>query len=372
MKYLTILCVLLITSCSGGSGPDQSKQNKPSGSKPATQTPAPTQQMSKPPAATPKPPAAQTDQPKPAEQSNAPASESEQSGAKQRSFSIDKYREIAKRLPLSNQTLAGTWVAVWETAKERSNIQNEPVVAGSPLIILESIEVVVIRAGKETGEYEVASCYGKGFEKVKRVGNEIKTDSRTFIVVDNRNMTAIYNRSDSWDLAPRPGTPTNVNVKRTYDEMTTAAATYVKMSDKTGRISELTQTWIDDKQEIKKDIYCADIEVFKKDGLNRVRLGSDDAMEFTITSSDLDPAVPLARVLEPNFKNTTNRKGLLDTGETLCKAYFNFEEPLPVNKNLEFDYRYTIIEQLPHPDDPGATLGERKLTGSTLIDLNAL
>lgn len=45
-----------------------------------------------------------------------------------------------------------------------------------------------------------------------------------------------------------------------------------------------------------------------------------------MTSSDLDPSVPLARMNEPTLNTAISpHTGLMDTGETLCKAALNYE-----------------------------------------------
>lgn len=367
MKKTVLLSLLLLSACSSSNDPSNIPASGSSGSgnnggQTTTSESGGNQNSST------TPPATSENTPT----SPAPASTSEQTGQKQGQFAISTYQDIARRKVLTKTSLEGTWAAVWETTKQRSNIVGEPVVEGTPTLLSETVEFVVIKAGASADEYQVASCHGDGFETVTRTGNTLNTRYRDLTVVDDQNMTARFTRMDSWDLKPRPGTPSGFEITRTYDETTTATGRFIKLSDATTRLSELSQEWVDDRQTINKNVYCASIEEFDSDKLNRVRLGSDDALEFVITQSDLDPAVPLARVLETTFTETDGRKGLLDTGETQCKAFFNFNEVLPNKKNIEFDFRYTIIEQLPAPDNPGATRGERRLTGTAFIDLSAI
>ena len=226
-------------------------------------------------------------------------------------FNIGDYDALTANV--SNKSIAGTWVAVWDIDKERSNIKSAPLV--SPRLISSRLEMVVVRAKGEG--YEVANCHGEGFEAAKLNNGKLTTASRSLNVLSNRGMAYNDVVSKKVNLTPMYG----MDYERSYEEKATYKVHYIKVSDATGPIGSFTQNWNTSTESVSKDVYCGMIDNLN-DGLKRIRLGSDDGMQF-VTSQSIDPEVPTALISEPTFKG--EGKGHINTDIELCEASFYFD-----------------------------------------------
>lgn len=352
--HSVILFSLLLAACGGSTTSDSEKTSKPDA--PKTETPQTSTDPNN-------------------------SSTSINTGIKLEKFSIQAYADLAKRTSVNSDSLEGTWAAVWSTEKKRTNIKVEPVVAGTPNLKSDTLELVIIKKTKGDNNYRVASCHGDGFEAATLTDNKLVTKNRTLSVEgsDNKNMIGSYYDKQDIVLKPRPGTPAiGLSATRSFTNEIISSGRYIKISNSIESLGKMKQHWDDDTdpsndnfQKTTKEIYCASIETFVENGANLVRIGSDDKMEFIVTPSDLDPSVPLAKINEPTFNTVkSSHTGLMDTGETLCKAALNIHEVKEVNKNIEFQFDVIISELLADPEDENATIGERVMQAEIDIDLS--
>lgn len=308
-------------------------------------------------------------------------STSTNTGIKLEKFSIEVYEDLAKRTSVKTDSLEGTWAAVWSTEKKRTNIKVEPVVAGTPNLKSNTLELIIIKKAEGDNNYVVASCHGEGFEAAILTDNKLVTKTRTLSVegTDNKNMIASYYDKQDIVLKPRPGTPAiGLSATRSFTNEVISSGRYIKIASSIESLGEMEQYWDDDtdpsngnQQTNTKKIYCASIETFIEGGANLVRIGGDDKMEFVMTPSDLDPSVPLARIYEPTFNTEISpHTGLMDTGETLCKAALNIYEVKTADKNIKFEFNVFISELLADPNNENATIGERIMDTNVSIDLS--
>ena len=224
----------------------------------------------------------------------------------------------------SDQSLAGTWVAVWDIDKVRSNIKAAPLV--SPRLISSRLEMVVIRPKGDS--YEVGSCHGKGLEQATLKGGKLTTASRSLSVKNNRSMSLSKIVSKNVQLTPMYG----MDYERSYDEKATFKARYIKVSDSTAAVGSFSQYWSTANGVIEKNVYCGMIDNLN-DGLQRIRMGSDDAMQF-VSSGSIDPEVPAALISEPTFKG--EGKGYINTEIELCEGAFYFDSTEAANKSFNY------------------------------------
>lgn len=249
-------------------------------------------------------------------------SDAEWEGSSDWKFNLSKYEKMNSKV--STDTLAGTWVAVWDIDKVRSNIKTAPYV--NPNLKISRLEMVVIRPDGDA--FEMGTCDGKGFEKITSDRNGLKTYSRSLSIINNKTLMLDQVVSKNVQLKPMYG----YDYERSYDEKGTFKAKYIKVSDQYGPLGQLVQNWNTGSPEIKKDIYCGTIDRMN-DGLDRVRVGSDDEMKFIMASS-IDPIHPTHLISEPKYTGTG--KGMINTELELCEGAYYFDSEEPEDKRFGF------------------------------------
>lgn len=239
-------------------------------------------------------------------------------------FDISRFKPEAN---ISQDTLAGTWVAVWDIDQQRSNILAAPFVL--PHLKTSRLEMLVI---KPSGQgYTIGHCFGNGMEPVTINGQQLTTESRNLTINNNSNMTLSQSYTKSVTMPALVG-----DWERSYDEKATIKAQYVKISDSVKPIGEFSQHWSTSSDEYKKQVYCSSLDNMN-DGTYRAYVGSDDKMKWVVSTS-VDPSVPTALIEEPEFKG----KGSINTGIELCMASLDILTAKP--DDIFFDY-YVINQQ---------------------------
>ena len=230
---------------------------------------------------------------------------------------------------VSKETLAGTWVAVWDIDQQRSDILAAPFVM--PELKTSRLELLVIRQAGQG--FEMGHCFGNGMEPVKISGDKLTTASRNLIIHNNTTMALEENYAKSVTMPALVG-----DWKRSYNEKASLKANYVKISDSVEPVGSLSQYWSTANNIIEKDIYCSSLNTMN-DGTIRVYVGSDDDMKYVISTS-IDPSEPTAVIDEPKFKG--EGEGSIDTGIELCMAAIDVLEARP--NDIMFQY-YVVNQQ---------------------------
>jgi len=232
---------------------------------------------------------------------------------------------LAKNETVSETSIAGTWVAAWSIASERSDIVAAPRIEQYPDLQVNRVEFVVIRPAEEEGQFEMASCNGNGFESVAATADKITTASReTLILESNKSMVMSYSTGPEKVVVPRLNE--SFDYEPSFVEKQTVNARYIKVSDSYDALGQFTQDWRPttlsptdpSHAEITKNLYCTQLDHVTNAGLYTLRLGSDDAMKLHVTGSDYNPVEPMAYVSEPTYEGPLS--GLIDTGAEACKA----------------------------------------------------
>lgn len=253
-----------------------------------------------------------------------------------------------KNETVAEESIAGTWIAVWDIVSERTDITTAPRIEQFPVLKVKRTEFVVIRPTAERGQFEMASCNGNGMEAVTLTDKRLSSKSRNLEVESNKIMKMLYSISGQKVVVPRLNK--NFDYEPSYIEKRTVSAKYIKIDSSVDSFHQFEQIWGPPSDPlaavtVTKPLFCAQLDTILGAGGSgdhyghRLRLGSDDNMKYSVTNSDAFPEEPVAFVYEPDYRGSVN--GLIDTSAEQCKAsldvFDNKEGQMTVMANVYAD-----------------------------------